>query len=98
MLQRHIKVLDSLRRFCDRREKSVRDMRRIGIHNTDPLELVYFTKRTDQRRKCVDFAEILAVTRRVLRDQHDFFYALVCKISGLFNDRAKSSRSERSSH
>src|SRR4051812_44702544 len=98
MLQRHVEVLNSFRCFGNCRKKSVGDMRRVSVHHAYPLELFDLTERTDQRRESVDFAQLLAVTRRVLSDKYDFLHTLLCEVPSFLENRAKSSRAKRASH
>ena len=76
MLQRHVEILDSLSRFSDGGKERVRNVCRIGVHHADPFELVDLAEGSYELRKQIDLAEVLAVPRRILRDEDDLPDAL----------------------
>src|SRR6185369_17560700 len=98
MLQRHVEIFYCLWRLSDRSEKSVGNVCRIGIHNTDPFDVFDVAQGPDQCRQRIDLTEIFPVTRRILCDQDKLFYTLFRKIASLFNDRPEPPRTKRTAH
>src|ERR1051325_5473307 len=98
MLQRHVEILDRLRLFSENVEKRIADVRWIGVHHAHPLDTFSMRKLAQQMRQRILLAEVLAIARRVLRDQNQFLYAFFGKLMSFSDDRSKATAAKVSPH
>ena len=62
-------------------------MPRVGVHHPQPGELrLNFSIIVEQRRQTVALAQVVAVARRVLADEHDLAHALGEQLADLAHD------------
>src|SRR4051794_31029413 len=73
-------------------------MRRVRVHNADPLDIFDLAESTYQSGEGIDFAEVLAVPGRILCDKYDLLDSLFGQISCLFDYRSKTAGPERPAH
>ena len=86
MLQRHVDVLDDLVLARDRVEDRVGHGRGVRVHHADPAEAVDGAESPQQEGQAVAQAEVEAVARRVLGDQHDLLHTPRGQRPGLRHD------------
>ena len=98
MLQRHVEILHSLGLLCQYVEKAVADVRRVGVHHPHPLNPIRVRQLAQQMRQRVRFVQVLAITRRILRDQDQFLHALFGKLVCFGDDRSKPATAKMTAH
>src|SRR6476620_6089044 len=73
-------------------------MRRIGVHHTNPFQTISLSQLPNQTCQSVLFAQILAVTRRILCNQNQLLDPFLCQLMSLGNDGTKPAAAEVSTH
>src|ERR1044072_4079821 len=73
-------------------------MRWIGVHHADPFNAVRFSQLANQACQSVLFAEVFAVTRRILCNQNQLLDSFFRQLMSLSHDRTKSTTAEVSTH